>query len=209
MKLYTYDPAPNPMRLKLFLQYKGLEIDTQQVDLGKLEQHEEAYGEINPARTVPALVLDGGELLTEVIGQCMYLEALHPEKPLMGSSPLERAEVISWDHKIFLQGMAAIADIFRNGHPAFKDRAMPGPLPLPQIPELCERGKLRLAAFWPMMDAQLGQHPWVAGENFSFADIDLYCLVQFAGWIKESIPEDCGNVLAWYQRAAPMLEHSS
>ncbi len=205
MKLYTYDPAPNPMRLNLFLKYKGIELDTQQVDLGKLEQHEDDYGEINPARTVPALVLDDGELLTEVIGQCVYLEALHPEKPLLGTTPLEQAQVISWDHKIFLQGMAAIADIFRNGHPAFKDRAMPGPLSLPQIPELCERGKLRLEIFWPMMDAQLGKHPCVAGDNFSFADIDLYCLVQFAGWIKEGIPEDCKHITAWYARAQEQL----
>ncbi|MEE4193177.1 MAG: glutathione S-transferase family protein [Halieaceae bacterium] len=205
MKLYTYDPAPNPMRLKLFLQYKGIELDTQQVDLGKLEQHEDSYGAINPARTVPALVLDDGKLLTEVIGQCVYLEGLHPDKPLLGSTPLETAEVISWDHKIFLQGMAAIADIFRNGHPAFKDRAMPGPLKLPQIPELCERGKIRLEAFWPMIDEQLGKHPWVAGDHFSFADIDLFCLVQFAGWIKESIPEDCSNMQAWYPRAEKEL----
>ena len=28
MKLYTFDPAPNPQRLKLFIDFKGLEIDT-------------------------------------------------------------------------------------------------------------------------------------------------------------------------------------
>jgi glutathione S-transferase len=205
MKLYTYDPAPNPMRLTMFLKYKGIELETQQVDLSKLEQHGDDYGSINPDRTVPALVLDNGKVLTEVIGQCVYLEALHPEKPLLGSTPLERAEVIAWDHKIFLQGMAAIADIFRNGHPAFKGRAMPGSLKLEQIPELCERGKLRLEAFWPMMDQQLAGNSWVAGDNFSLADIDLYCMVQFAGWIKESIPDDCPNVRAWYDRAQAEL----
>ena len=61
MKLYTYDPAPNPRRLGLFLKYKGIELDTEQVDLGALEQLGEAYGEINPLRTVPALKLDSGE----------------------------------------------------------------------------------------------------------------------------------------------------
>jgi glutathione S-transferase len=56
-----------------------------------------------------------------------------------------------------------------------------------------------------MIDEQLGKHPWVAGDHFSFADIDLFCLVQFAGWIKESIPEDCSNMQAWYPRAEKEL----
>jgi len=38
MKLYTYDPAPNPRRLALFLKLKGIEIDTQAVDMTVAEQ---------------------------------------------------------------------------------------------------------------------------------------------------------------------------
>ena len=49
MKLYTYDAAPNAGRLKLFLDYKGIELDTvQQVDLGTQEQLGDAYLAINP-----------------------------------------------------------------------------------------------------------------------------------------------------------------
>jgi glutathione S-transferase len=205
MKLYTYDPAPNPLRLALFMKYKGIEIESQQVDLANLEQHGEEYGAINPLRTVPALQLDSGEVLTEVIGQCVYLEALYPEKPLLGTTPLEKADIISWDHKIFLQGMMAIADVFRNGNPAFEGRAMPGPVQLEQIPELCERGKLRLEHFWTSMDTHLSSSPWVVGDNPSFADIDLYCTVKFARWIKEGIPDACEALKAWHERAAAAL----
>ena len=205
MKLYTYDIAPNPRRLGLFLKYKGIALDTQQVDLGSQEQHGDEYGKINPARTVPALVLDSGEVLTEVIGQCVYLEGVYPDKPLMGTTPLEQAEVLSWDHKLFLQGFMAIAEIFRNGNPAFKDRALPGPLKLPQIPELCDRGEARLDAFWPMMEEQLASSHWVAGDNFSFADIDLYCVVEFSGWIKKGIPEGSSALTDWHGRASALL----
>ena len=38
MKLYTYDAAPNPRRLALFMKYKGISLDSQQVDLGTGEQ---------------------------------------------------------------------------------------------------------------------------------------------------------------------------
>ena len=95
MKLYTYDPAPNPRRLALFMQYKGIEIETVQVDMMKAEQLAEEYRQINPQCTVPALQLDDGNVLCEVIGICMYLEGLYPDKPLLGSTALEKAQVIS------------------------------------------------------------------------------------------------------------------
>ncbi|MDH3994416.1 MAG: glutathione S-transferase N-terminal domain-containing protein, partial [Gammaproteobacteria bacterium] len=57
MKLYTYDPAPNPRRVALFMQYKGIEIDSQQIDMMKAEQLTDEYRQINPECTVPALQL--------------------------------------------------------------------------------------------------------------------------------------------------------
>ena len=124
MKLYTYDPAPNPRRLALFMKYKGIEVETEQVDMMAAAQLEDSYRAINPDCTVPALVLDDGTVLSEVVGICTYLEGLHPEKPLMGSTPLEQAQVISWDHRIFLSLMMAIASMLRNRGDAFRNRAL-------------------------------------------------------------------------------------
>ena len=114
MKLYTFDPAPNPKRLALFMQYKGIEIETQQIDMMAGEQLGDDFRKINPECTVPALMLDDGTVLTEVVGICAYLEELYPDKPLMGSTALEKALVISWDHKLFLGVMMAIASMLRN-----------------------------------------------------------------------------------------------
>jgi glutathione S-transferase len=205
MKLYTYDPAPNPRRLALFMQYKGIELDTQQVDLGTGEQLQDTYRQINPDCSVPALVLDDHTVLTEVIGICCYLEGLHPEKPLLGTDPLERALVLSWDHRIFANMSAAIAGMLRNRSRAFANRALPGPLDLPQIPELVERGKLQLAHVLPGLDAELASRPWIAGDNFTFADIDLLVAVDFLGWVKQSVPETCTHLLDWYARAKAEL----
>ena len=130
MKLYTFDLAPNARRLQLFLNYKGIELETQQIDLGKLEQHGEEYAAFNPLRTIPALELDDGTLLTEVIAQVAYLESQYPEKPLLGSTDVERAQVLNWDHLLMISGFAAIRDMFRNSVKGFKDRASTGALPL-------------------------------------------------------------------------------
>ena len=208
MKLYTFDIAPNARRLQLFMQYKGISLDTQQIDLGKLEQHSDEYAAINPLRTIPALQLDDGTLLTEVIAQVSYLESLYPEKPLMGTTAQEQALVLNWDHLLLISGFAAVANMFRNTVKGFKDRAGTGSLPLAQIPELAARGKLQLDDFWPRVDARLGESSWLAGDTISFADIDLFCLCEFAGWVKESVPEDLANLQAWLARASAELSQA-
>ena len=205
MKLYTFDMAPNARRLQLCLNYKGIEIETQQVDLGKLEQHSEEYAAFNPLRTIPALELDDGTLLTEVIAQVSYLESQYPDKPLMGSTDVEKALVLNWDHLLMISGFMAVASMFRNTVRGFADRASTGELKLTQIPELAARGKLQLDDFWPRIDKRLGESPWLASDNFTYADIDLYCLVEFCGWVKEGIPDDCDNVKAWHIKAHELL----
>ena len=200
MKLYTYDPAPNPQRLAHFMKFKGIEIDTQQVDMMTAEQLQDEYRAINPDCTLPALVLDDGTVLTEVIGMCTYLEDLYPDKPLLGTPPLDTAEVISWDHKLFNLVMMGVAEALRNGTPAFENRALPGPLDVPQIPELVDRGKLKLNHAWTMLDEKVSDSGWLAGDNFSLADIDLLICADFSKWVKTPPPESCSRLLAMLDR---------
>ncbi len=205
MKLYSFDSAPNPQRLLNFMKYKGIEIDTRQLDMANGEQLSEEYRAINPDLTVPALVLDDGTVMTEVIGICHYLESLYPDRPLMGTTPLEKAQVISWDHKLYLLVFSAIAEILRNKSKGMVGRALPGPLDLEQIPELVERGKIRIQYAWQTLDAQVPEAGWLAGEHFSLADIDLYVLAGFSGWVKQTPPESCANLHAYLGRVAAEL----
>jgi glutathione S-transferase len=206
MKLYTYDAAPNARRLQLVLDYKGITIeDVQQVDLGTREQLGEDYLAINPWGTVPALVLDDGTLFTEVVGIAAYLDGVYPDKPLMGSDPVESAEIISWDHRLFMYMTQPVADVLRNSKDNWKNRALPGPIDVPQEEALVQRGRDRLASFYPIIDQHLATRPYVAGDRLSFADIDLYTACGFARWIKQGIPEECGNLQAWFDKVAAEL----
>ena len=205
MKLYTFDPAPSPRRLTLFMQYKGIEIDTQQIDMMAAEHLGDDFREINPEGTVPTLVLDDGTVLTEVVGICTYLEELYPDRPLMGTTALEKAQVISWVHKLFAGMTMSIAAMLRENSEGFRDRALPGSLNVPQIPELAERGLLQLQHILPILDAHLATSTWLAGDNFTFADIDLLVIVGFMAWVKQSGPEECTHLKAWYERAAAEL----
>lgn len=206
MKLYTYDSAPNPARLKMFLDYKGIHIETEQIDMSKLEQHSEAFLAVVPEATLPALVLEDGSRLTEVIAIVHYLEALHPERPLLGVTPLERAQVLNWNHRLFNSVFTAAAEAFRNAHPAFKDRALPGTRPYAQIPELAERGRARLIHGLETLNDELSGRDFVAGERFSFADIDLLALLGFAKWAARVEPDPALTHLArWRQQAHAAL----
>lgn len=206
MKLYTFDSAPNPARLKMFIDYKGIAVDTQQIDMGKAAQLDASYTEVVPEATLPALVLEDGTRLTEVIAIAHYLEAMHPNRPLLGTTPEERGLILNWNHRIFNTLFMACAEAFRNGHPAYAGRALPGPQNFEQIPALAERGKDRLMTGLEMINAELADRPFIAGEQFSFADIDLLAVLSFAKWAAKTEPkEDMSHLHAWRQRAAEAL----
>lgn len=205
MKLYTYDPAPSPQRIALFMKYKGIEIETEQVDMMKGEQRGPEFTAIAPDQTLPALVLDDGTVLTQVIGIATYLEAIYPEKPLLGTTALEKALVASWEQKIYNMLFMATAEALRNSSPGMVNRALPGPLDLEQIPELAERGKYRLNWAWGELDKELAGKQWIAGDNFSFADIDMAVCAGFSGWVKCKPGEDLKNLQAYLARVQAEL----
>jgi glutathione S-transferase len=205
MHLYTYDSAPNPRRLGIFLAYKDIDLPTTQIDMRANAHRDESFLLINPLGTLPALQTDDGVMLTEVIAICDYLEALYPQKPLMGSTALERALVLSWDHRIFCSLFEAFAEMLRNRSPAFENRALPGPIDIEQIPELEHRGRKRFRASLEMFDEELGEQPFLCGDNITLADIDLLVAVETARWVKEELPASCERLQAWLERSRSAL----
>ena len=85
LKLYHAAASPNSRRVRIFLAEKGLAVPLVPVDLGKGEQHGEAYRAINPRRVVPTLVLEDGTAIGEVLAIWRYLEEAYPTPPLLGS----------------------------------------------------------------------------------------------------------------------------
>jgi len=205
MKLFTYDPAPNPRRVNLFIAYKGIELPTEQVDLRKHEQFSPHFQAINPRCVVPTLQLDDGGALCDGIAICWYLEKLYPQRPLFGTDPLRQAQILSWDQFIFTDGFLAVAESLRNHSEAFKHRAVPGAEKIEQIPELVERGRKRLQIFFWALEQHLQDRQFIVGDELSFADIDAFVTVDFAAWIKEKVPQNCPNLQRWYERVKPLL----
>ncbi|NQV59271.1 MAG: glutathione S-transferase [Alphaproteobacteria bacterium] len=199
MKFYDCHTAPSPRRVRIFIAEKGLDIETVEIDMREGEQLSPAFRAVNPNCTVPVLELDDGTKLLTTAGIRHYLEALHPEPSLMGATAKEKGIIADMQWQIEFGGSLAIAEALRNSAPRMKGRALPGPVDYEQIPELAERGKQRAQRFLDNLDAMIGDKPFVAGDNYSIADIDLLIMVDFAGWLKMALPEGAANARRWYE----------
>jgi len=198
MILYTFPPAPSPQRVHIFLKEKGIDIPFEQVDMMKQEQLSASFKSINPRGTVPALVLDDGTVVSEVVAICRYLDAVFPEKSLHGSDPRQQALVAEWDHRIEMECMMGIAEALRNKGDAFKNRALPGPLDIEQIADLVPRGLKRIGAFFEVLNEQLADNQFVTGDDFSVADITAFVAINFAQWVKMSVPDELTHLKRWH-----------
>jgi len=202
MKLYTYPPAPSPQRVHILLKEKGIELPFEHIDMLKQEHLSAQYKAINPRGTVPALVLEDGTVISEVIAICHCLEALYPDVPLLGTTPKQKALITEWDHRIEMECLAAVAEALRNRGDAFKNRALPGLLDVEQIPELIPRGIKRIQAFFVILDTQLANNQFITGDEFTMADITAYVAVKFAAWVKQTIPNELEHFKRWFDEVS-------
>ena len=208
MKFFDCKTAPSPRRVRIFIAEKGITVETVPVDLRSNEQLDPDFRSINPHCTVPVLELDDRTRLTTTAGIWRYLEAAYPDPALMGETPKQRGVISDLQWHIEMNGFMAMAEYLRNSTPAMKGRALTGPHDYEQIPELAERGKLRVQRFLEEIDQIIANKPYVAGDRFSIADIDLLVFLDFAIWRKLSLPEEARNSRRWYDavRARPSAQ---
>lgn len=195
--LYDCATAPSPRRARIFLAEKGVAHETVQVDLRTAEQMGDAYRQINPQCTVPALRTEDGALLSDNAGIAAYLEAQFPEPPLLGRTAQDKAEIASWQWRVEFEGLLAIAEAFRNSSPAMVNRALPGPVDYAQIPAVAQRGLARVQAFLVALNAQLEGRDFVAANQFSVADITAVVAVDFARVIRVKPGDEHPHLLRW------------
>jgi glutathione S-transferase len=196
MKLYDAGRAPNPRRVRIFLAEKGVSVPLVPVDLNGLEQRAPAFVAVNPMKQTPALEFDDGTVLTESVAICRYFEELHPEPPLFGTSPLERATTEMWQRRIEFGLLGPVAAVFRHLHPAM------AVMEAPQVPAWGETNKPKVMEFLSLLDRHLAGSEFIAGSRFSIADITGLVGVDFMKPAKLAIPEQFGHVRRWHQMVA-------
>ena len=204
LTLYESKASPNSRRIRIFLAEKGIEIPTRTVDLGAKEQFSAAYAAINPRLQVPTLVLEDGTAIGEVPAIWRYIEEAYPgTRALLGTTPKVKALIAMWERRAELDGFSAVMEGVRNAVAGLKGRALSGPHAYEQIPEIVERSKLRVANFFADFNEHLKTVPFVAGEEFSAADVTTLVTIDFAAaGMKMSIPAGFAALQTWYDKVS-------
>ncbi len=195
--LYDCATAPSPRRARILLAEKGVAHETIAVDLRSGEHMGDAFRQVNPQCTVPALRTDDGLVLSDNAAIAAWLEAAFPQPPLLGITPAEKAEVASWNWRVEFEGLLAIAEAMRNKAPAMADRALPGPVNYAQIPALAERGVARVQQFFVTLNGRLADRGFVATDRFSVADVTAVVAVDFARVVKVKPTDEHPHLQRW------------
>jgi len=196
MKLYDGGRAPNPRRVRIFLAEKGIDVPLVPVDMAALEHRGEALTRLNPLKRLPILELDDGTVITESVAICRYFEELSPEPALFGTGALGRARVEMWQRRVEFGLLGTVSAAFRHLHPAMREWEVP------QVSEWGEVNKRKAREFLCHLDGQLTGHAFIAGEEFSIADITALVAVQFLKPARIAMPEGLTNVARWYDNVA-------
>jgi glutathione S-transferase len=180
MKLYTYAGAPNPRRVHIYLAEKGIEIPFENVDVMKRESRSpEFIRDINAMGGIPVLELDDGSHITESVAICRYFEVQHPDPPLFGRTAEEQARVEMWTRRIELNFMMPVGMVWVHGSPLTKSVVKN------QIPEMAEMNRAVVQSYFKFLDRHLENSEFLAGNDFSIADIVALCTLDFAAKLND------------------------
>lgn len=187
----------NPRMVRFYLEEKNLDLKRTSVDVFGLENRKEPFLGKNPSGQTPMLELDDGFCLSETAAICEYLEELHPEPPMIGRSPRERAETRMWWRRVEINICLPLVYgfYFDEGYEIFKDRT--------HCPRDAAKGmKERAQKGMEWLDPLLNGHQWIVGDRFTLADICLYVYVDALRDVNQPIPDGCDNLSGWFGRVS-------
>lgn len=194
MKLYN-SIGPNPHVVRMFMAERGISIPSEMIDLPSGENRREDYLKLNPAGQTPALILDDGSVISEILAICEYLDETQPGDRLLGATPEARAQSRRWTRWVDLNVCEPMGNGFRfaEGLPMFKDRVHCVPEAAPGLKAIAQN---RLA--W--LDAKMAGQDYIGGDTFGMADILLFCFQAFGNAIGQPLNPEYKNLTAWFAR---------
>lgn len=195
MKIHEMRRAPNPRRLRIFLAEKGIDLndfEIEQVDLPAGDNLTDAFRARNPMGGVPVLEFDDGRCLSESMAICRYFEVIRPEPLLMGDTAEAQATIEMWNRRMELHLLLSVAMAFRHTTGQYSDREA-------VFPDYGADRAEAAARMFDFVDRHLAEQAYIAGENYTVADITALVAVDFARVIDLHIG-DRPNLAAWHER---------
>ena len=194
MILYDYPGGPNPRRVRIFLAEKGISVPMKTVDILKRRNRQPDFLEKNPTGGIPILELDDGTCISESVAICRYFEELHPEPPLFGTGAKQRAIIEMWLRRGELNLMVPIGMVWVHGHPLTAKL-------IQQIPEAAAQNRVRTAMGYRLLNDQLAENAFIAGDAYSVVDAVALATYDFGAGLVGVPPTDGLTHLARWHAA--------
>ena len=198
MKLYNENnPAPNPRKVRIYLAEKGLTGEQVRVPIMKRAHKDPEFLKKNSLGQLPVLELDDGTFISESVAICRYFEELNPSPAMFGTGAKERALVEMWIRRAEFRLWNPMGQVWIHSDP----RTAPV-VPL-QYKEFGEMNRKVVANAMTWIDGEMADgREFLAGGNYSIADIVLLCGIDFAKFVNMDMPEECARLRHWHARVS-------
>ncbi len=196
MRIIETHAAPSPRRVNIFLAEKGIIVPREECDMMTGDLKSGYFAKLNAWHRVPVLVLDDGRTIAETVAICRYFEEIAPEPALFGVGAVGKAEVEMWNRRVELGLFGAVFSVFRHLHPKMAH------LEVPQIAEWGEANKEKVAQELRRLDDRLAVSRFIAGADYSIADITALVAVDFMRPARLGRPDGFANVTRWHREVS-------
>lgn len=189
MKLHTFPPSPNSVKVVAVINEIGLDVDINIIDLTKGESGTDAFKAINPNGKIPVLE-DGDLILWESQAIMLYLAEKHDSSlyPTDFSKRTEMNRWLAWNLAHFGPALGGV--IWENVAPKFFEGYETNQVKLDEALE-------NLARYAPILDAHLAKNAFVLGDIPSVADLSMVAPMIHKDMA--NLPVDqYSNIMRWF-----------
>ena len=197
MKIYEATGFINPARVRIALAEKNVidQVEFVEVNVMNGEHRQPEFKAKNPSASVPVLELDDGTTIAECSAITEYIDHQFPGISLTGQTPQARAVIHMMQRRGEQYLLDAVGTYFHNATPGLgKD------LETYQNKEWGEKQRAKAIAGMHYFNKVLGEQDFIAGTDFSVADITVFAGLSFADFAKIQIPAECSNLTTWREK---------
>ncbi|NRG16998.1 glutathione S-transferase family protein [Rhizobiales bacterium] len=197
MKVYEFKGFANPARVRIALHEKGLfdEVEFVHVDVPGGEHRTPEFLAKNPSGVVPVLELADGTQISESTAITEYLDHAAGEPTLTGKGAKERAYIHMRQRKIEAGLLEAISHYFHHATEGLGPQNYAH-----KNKEWGEYQKTVVLKTMKAMDEYLAKNAYLAGGEFSVADITGMAGFAFCDFVKVETPAELTHLNAWKQK---------
>lgn len=199
LKVYETTNFPNPVRVRIALAEKKAldEVEFIEVDVINGEHRKPEFKAKNPSASVPVMELDCGTCISECTAITEYIDNTFPGISLTGETATSKAIIHMMQRRGEQYLLDAVGGYFHHATPGLGKA-----LETYQNQDWGEKQKEKAIAGMHYFDKVLGEQEFIAGKDFSMADITVFAGLAFADFAKIAIPPECKNLIAWRAKMA-------